>query len=104
MLQSNTLEPARAQVRGDVACTMQGKSIEAVIRTAVEAWVRLKAEEVPKINELIKQADVPALTVTQAAKPSPAAALGTRPGSAASPAVSSTPGASPSPGNSPQQN
>ena len=51
------------------------KMLDGRLEEQLQAWVRLKADEVPKINELIKQADVPALTVTEAAKPSPAAAL-----------------------------
>jgi hypothetical protein len=80
------------------------KMLDGRLEEQLQAWVRLKADQVPKINELIKQADVPALTVTEAAKPSPAAALATTPGSAASPATSSTPAGSPSPTRSPQGN
>ena len=46
----------------------------------LQAWAQIKADEVPKINELIKQADVPALTVAEAAKPSPAATRGNNAG------------------------
>jgi hypothetical protein len=80
------------------------KMLDGRLEGQLQAWVKLKADEVPKINGLIKQADVPALTVTEATKPSPAAALGTRPGSATSPAASPTPAGSPSPTNSPQRN
>ncbi len=80
------------------------KMLDGRLEEQLQAWVQLKADEVPKINELIKQADVPALTVAEAAKPSPAAALGTTPGSAASPAASPTPAGSPSPTSSPQGN
>jgi hypothetical protein len=46
----------------------------------LKAWAQVKTEEVPKINELIKQADIPALTVasplrsqeTGVASPTPA--------------------------------
>jgi len=80
------------------------KMLNGRLEEQLQAWVQLKADEVPKINELIKQADVPALTVAEAAKPSPAAALGTTPGSAASPVASPTPAGSPSPTSSPQGN
>ena len=80
------------------------KMLDGRLEEQLQAWVQLKADEVPKINELIKQADVPALTVAEAAKASPAAAVGTTPGSAASPAASPTPAGSPSPTRSPQEN
>ena len=80
------------------------KMLDGRLEEQLQAWVQLKADEVPKINELIKQADIPALTVAEAAKASPAATVGTTPGSAASPAASPTPAGSPSPTSSPQEN
>ena len=62
------------------------KMLDGRLEEQLQAWAQLKADEVPKINELIKQADVPALTVAEAAKPSP------------------TPAGSPSPTSSPQGN
>ncbi|MBA3650510.1 MAG: glycosyl hydrolase [Chthoniobacterales bacterium] len=40
----------------------------------LKAWSQIKSEEVPKVNGLIKQADLPALTVAEAIKSSPAPA------------------------------
>jgi hypothetical protein len=31
----------------------------------LKKWAQLKAEDVPKVSELIKQANLPALTVTE---------------------------------------
>ncbi|HEX4666268.1 MAG TPA: hypothetical protein VH207_06675 [Chthoniobacterales bacterium] len=40
----------------------------------LQNWRQIKSEEVPKINQLIKQADIPALTVAPEATPMPPAA------------------------------
>jgi len=79
------------------------KMLDGRLEEQLQAWVQLKADEVPKINELIKHADIPALTVAEAAKASPGAAVGPTPGSAASQVASPTPAGSPSPTRSPQE-
>ena len=73
------------------------KMLDSRLEEQLKAWAQIKTDDVPKINELIKQADIPALTVAEAAKPSPAAATETTPGSATSPAASPTPAASVTP-------
>ena len=62
------------------------KTLEGRLDVQLKAWAQIKSDEVPKINALIKEADLPALSVvsTAAPKESPAPALPAP--SAASPA------------------
>ena len=48
------------------------KMLDGRLEEELKNWAQLKNEDVPKINELIKQADIPALTVAATATPSPA--------------------------------
>ncbi len=41
------------------------KMLDGRLEEQLKAWAQVKAVEVPKINELIKQADIPALTVVR---------------------------------------
>ncbi|MDQ3414569.1 MAG: hypothetical protein M3480_06285, partial [Verrucomicrobiota bacterium] len=50
------------------------KMLDGRLEEQLKAWAQIKSEEVPKVNGLIKQADLPALTVAEAAKPAPAPA------------------------------
>jgi len=72
------------------------KMLDGRLGEQLKAWAQIKTEDVPKINELIKQADIPALTVasgTISAETMPAAS----PASAASvPAASTSPTTVPS--------
>ncbi len=79
------------------------KMLDGRLEEQLKSWSQIKNEEVPKINSLIKQADLPALTVAEAAKPSPTAAPATTPSPVASPHGSPTPTGSPSPAASPSQ-
>ena len=72
------------------------KMLDGRLEEQLKAWAQIKTEDVPKINELIKQADIPALTVdsaTNSPKPMPAS------GSASAASISPTPmpSATPSP-------
>ncbi len=70
------------------------KMLDRRLEEQLQAWGQLKTNEIPKINDMIKQADLPALTVPSAlATPNPASA----PLSSPSPAASARPSASPSP-------
>jgi photosystem II stability/assembly factor-like uncharacterized protein len=48
------------------------KMLDGRLEEELKNWAELKNEDVPKINELIKQADIPALTVAATATPGPA--------------------------------
>ena len=48
------------------------KMLDGRLEEELKNWAQLKNEDVPKINELIKQADIPALTVAATATPGPA--------------------------------
>jgi uncharacterized protein YhaN len=48
------------------------KMLDGRLDEQLKNWAQLKNEDVPKINELIKQADIPALTVASTAPPNPA--------------------------------
>jgi hypothetical protein len=37
----------------------------------LQSWTQLKQQDVPKINQMIKEADLPALTVAPVASPAP---------------------------------
>ena len=71
------------------------KMLDGRLETQLQSWTRIKSEEVPKVNDLIKQADLPALTVAAAAKPAPP--------SSPSPTPAASPTASPAPAGSPPQ-
>jgi hypothetical protein len=47
------------------------KMLDGQLEEQLKTWAQIKTQDVPKINGLIKQADLPALTVTTAS-PSPA--------------------------------
>ena len=66
------------------------KMLDGRLEEQLKGWAQIKNEDVPKVNELIKQADIPALTVASAAKPTPASTVAP----AASPAA---PAATPAP-------
>ncbi|MEO5717898.1 MAG: hypothetical protein ABIR29_04930, partial [Chthoniobacterales bacterium] len=55
------------------------KMLDGRLEQQLQAWSQIKSQEVPKVNGLIKQADLPALTVAEAAKPSPAPESATSP-------------------------
>ena len=42
------------------------KMLDGRLEEQLKAWAQIKTDDVPKINELIKQADIPALTVASA--------------------------------------
>ena len=56
-------------IESDVAPTAPQQAVfqklSARLDEQLKKWADLKASEVPKVNEMIKQADVPALTVAQ---------------------------------------
>lgn len=80
------------------------KMLDGRLEEQLQSWAQLKNEDVPKINELIKQADIPALTVAAATTPSPSPTATESPTPTPSPAESPspTPTASPSPSAAPQ--
>ena len=55
----------RRRRRADRAATGSLPETQRPARRAAKNWADLKASEVPKVNEMIKQADVPALTVAR---------------------------------------
>ena len=95
-------DSAPTQSQLEVFAVMSGRLDE-----QLKTWAQIKTDEVAKINDLIKQADLPALTVAGAAEPTPSpspAPPATVPGP--SPAESATPAssASPAPSSSPASN
>ena len=60
-------------IEADVAPTQPQEEVFQVLDSRLEeqlkAWAEIKTNDVPRINELIKQADLPALTVSAAATP-----------------------------------
>lgn len=60
-------------IEADVAPTQPQEEVFKILDSRLEeqlnAWAQVKANDVPRINELIKQADLPALTVSAAATP-----------------------------------
>ena len=77
------------------------KMLDGQLEEQLKAWSQIKTDEVPKINGLIRQADLPALTVaaTATATPSPATTPSPSPANSPSPAPSASrsPTASPTP-------
>ncbi len=65
------------------------KMLDGRLEEKLKSWGQIKSEEVPKVNDLIKQADLPALTVAEAAKSTPAPTV--------APTASPTPASSPTP-------
>ena len=69
------------------------KILDGRLEEQLKAWAQIKTEDVPKINALIKEADIPALTVASATAPRtdapvpPAAGASPTPSPAASPAA-----------------
>jgi hypothetical protein len=76
------------------------KMLDGQLEEQLKGWGQIKSEEVPKVNEMIKQADLPALTVV-AASPSPTATPSATPTSAP-PAGTAAPAASASPSPTPK--
>ena len=85
------------------------KMLDGRLTEQLKGWAQIKTDEVPKINQLIKQADVPALSVSSEPAPAESAAPPTPPAASASttppafpaspapkPSVSPSPSASPS--------
>jgi photosystem II stability/assembly factor-like uncharacterized protein len=60
-------------IEADVAPTQPQEEVFKILDSRLEeqlkAWAQIKSNDVPRINELIKQADLPALTVSAAATP-----------------------------------
>jgi hypothetical protein len=63
------------------------KLMDQRLEDQLKSWAQIKSEDVPKVNSLIKAADIPALSVSAPAPSTPA------PVSPPSPAAESTPGA-----------
>jgi hypothetical protein len=57
---------------GDTEPTQGHLSVSQILNSQLEEqlkkWAQLKAEDVPKVSELIKQANLPALTIAQPKK------------------------------------
>jgi photosystem II stability/assembly factor-like uncharacterized protein len=76
------------------------KLLDGQLEEQLKAWAQVKSDDVPKINALIKEADLPALMVASAAEPkeSPTpTSTPTAPAESPTPAASATPTASPTP-------
>jgi photosystem II stability/assembly factor-like uncharacterized protein len=80
------------------------KMLDGRLEDQLKAWAQIKREDVPKINELIKRADLPALIVAAGMKsqepgasayPTPGAPGSPSPASSASPSVPPVPSARP---------
>ena len=76
------------------------KMLDGQLEEQLKGWGEIKTEEVPKVNGLIKQADLPALTVA-AASPSPTGTPSATPTPVPAGAASPEASASPSPTASP---